>query len=150
MLLVHVQLSTWQDCYVLFCRTAFQLSGRQHVLVPGAVPPQTQDFKFVLVELHEVSLISFLQPVRVPLDAQPSGAICPRFTSSANLLTIYSVPSSRLFMKMLNNTGPNIDPFSTLVNWPTSTLCITDHYPLGPAFKPSHYPLIQTTQQQFV
>jgi len=33
--------------------------------------------------------------------------------SSANLLRVHSVPSSRSLMKMLNRTGPSTDPWGT-------------------------------------
>lgn len=36
-------------------------------MVPGIVPSQVQDFVLPLVELHEVSVSPFLQPVEVPL-----------------------------------------------------------------------------------
>ncbi|GAB0186707.1 ectonucleotide pyrophosphatase/phosphodiesterase family member 3 [Grus japonensis] len=56
------------DSQVLLCRAASQLAGLQHLLVPGVVPPQVQDFALPLVGLHEVPVNPFLQPVEVPLD----------------------------------------------------------------------------------
>ncbi|KAK4832374.1 hypothetical protein QYF61_022229 [Mycteria americana] len=48
---------------------ALQLDSTWHILVPGVVPPQEeQDFALLLVELHEIPVSPFLQPVKVPLD----------------------------------------------------------------------------------
>ena len=64
----HGQLGVHQDPQVLFCRAASQLSGLQHVPVPGVVSPLAEDFLLLfLIELHEVPLRSFLQLVKVPL-----------------------------------------------------------------------------------
>ncbi|GAB0193852.1 mitochondrial enolase superfamily member 1 [Grus japonensis] len=67
-LLAHVQLAIHQDPQILCSKVAFQLVSHHHVLMPGVVPPQVQDFAFVLVELHEVPVGSFLQPLEVALD----------------------------------------------------------------------------------
>ena len=40
----------------------------QHVLVPGIVPPQVQDFAILLAELHEIFAGPPLHPIEVPLD----------------------------------------------------------------------------------
>ncbi|KAK1208189.1 ZFR protein, partial [Pygoscelis papua] len=60
-----------------------------------------------------------LQPVEISLwmAAQPSGtsATAPSFVSSANLLRVHSAPSSRSLRKILNMTGPSIDPWGTLL-----------------------------------
>ena len=45
----HVQLGAQQDPQGLFCKAAFQLDGPQHVLVPGVVPLQVQDFQSPLL-----------------------------------------------------------------------------------------------------
>lgn len=49
-LLTRVQLSDASQ--VLSCQAALQQSGPQPVLVPGADPPQVQDFVFSLAEFH--------------------------------------------------------------------------------------------------
>jgi len=41
------------DPLFFFCKSTFQLCGPQHVLMPGVVPPQVQDFALLLAELHE-------------------------------------------------------------------------------------------------
>ena len=48
-------------------QSCFPAAHPQLVLVPGAVPPQGQDFACPLVELQEVPVSPFLQPVEVPL-----------------------------------------------------------------------------------
>ncbi|KAK4818982.1 LOW QUALITY PROTEIN: hypothetical protein QYF61_022649 [Mycteria americana] len=62
--------STWRPPgpQVLSCQAAFQLSSPQNILVHGVVPPQVQDLALLLVEVHEVPVSPFLQPVEVPLD----------------------------------------------------------------------------------
>jgi len=51
-----------------------KLDSTQCALVPGAVPPQVQDFAFPFVEFHEVPVSPLLQPVKVSgVAAQPSG-----------------------------------------------------------------------------
>jgi len=61
--------STWcpPESLVLFCQATFQMTGHQHVLGHGVVTPWVQDFALLLVELHEVPVSPFLQPVKVPL-----------------------------------------------------------------------------------
>lgn len=51
------------------CTAAFQLGVPQHLLVQGLVRPcpGLQDFALPLVELHEVPVSPFLQPVKIPL-----------------------------------------------------------------------------------
>ena len=44
-------------------RAAFQLAGPQPVYICGVIPPQLQDFVFPFVELYEVPVGPFLQPV---------------------------------------------------------------------------------------
>lgn len=63
-LLTHVQLGAHQGLQVVFCKTAFQLGGHQQMLVPGVVPPQEQDFAFLLVECHEVPVSPFCNLLR--------------------------------------------------------------------------------------
>jgi len=57
-----------QNLMVLLCRSVFQLVILQHVLLPGVIPPQVQDFAFSLRSLHESPLCSNLQPAEVPLN----------------------------------------------------------------------------------
>ncbi|KAF1440525.1 Zinc finger RNA-binding protein, partial [Pygoscelis papua] len=117
-LLAHVQLGVRQDPRVLFCQAAFQLGGCQHILVHGVVPRWLQNFALPLVELHEIPIGPFLQPVEVPLDGSTTLwhiSHSSQFVSSANLWRVHSAPSSRSLMKVLNRTGPSIDPWCTLL-----------------------------------
>lgn len=54
---------------VLLGKPAFQLGGTHHIFVHGAALPQEGAGLVPLIELHEVPLSSFLQPVEISLDA---------------------------------------------------------------------------------
>ena len=54
-------------------QSCFPAGQPQPVLVPGVVPPEVQDFTLPLVEPREAPVSPFLQPVEVPLNAQPPG-----------------------------------------------------------------------------
>ena len=77
-LLAHIEPCVHQDSLALFCKAAFQLGGPQHILVPGAVPPQGQDF--VLLEFHGVPVSPFLQPIEVPLDGSTTLCLSSYFS----------------------------------------------------------------------
>lgn len=62
-----VFLCVHQDSQVPFCKAAFQLRGTQPVLIHEFIPSWDQVFSF-LVELYEVIISPFLQPVKVLLD----------------------------------------------------------------------------------
>ena len=64
-LVVSSRLPGPQGLSLQSCFPAFRL---QHVLVPGVVPLQVQDFAVLFVELHEIPLSPVLQPVQIPLD----------------------------------------------------------------------------------
>ena len=101
---------------VLPCKLAFQLSSPQLVLVHRVNPLWIQNFAFPFVELHEIPVSTFLKPVNTLwMAAHPSGYIMHSSSamSSANLLMVHSVPSSRSLMKRLNSIGPHISPQST-------------------------------------
>ncbi|KAK4828690.1 LOW QUALITY PROTEIN: hypothetical protein QYF61_000528 [Mycteria americana] len=53
----------------------------------------------------------------VSMAAQPSGVSAnpPRFVSPENFLRSHAAPPPRSLMKMLNRTGPNIDPWGALL-----------------------------------
>lgn len=86
-MLAYVQIGVHQDHQVIFVRAAFQLSDSQHRLVPGIGHPQMQDIVF-LVELYEIHVSPFLQPVEVPLDCSiplsSLSATTPSFISCAD------------------------------------------------------------------
>jgi len=82
------------------------------VLILGVAPTQVQDPALGLVEPHEVHVGPFLRLAQAPLDGNPSfwfiscttqlGVICRLAEGALN-------PSMSL-MKILNSTGPNMDP----------------------------------------
>lgn len=59
-----------QDTKAFLCKGVFH-SASLHVLVPGDVSPQVQDFAFPHA-LHEFPVSPFLQRVSIPLDANPT------------------------------------------------------------------------------
>lgn len=67
-LLAHVQLDLYQETQVFFCKAAFQANVSKHLLVPGAMPPQVQNFTLPFVLLHKVSVDPFLQLLKIPLE----------------------------------------------------------------------------------
>jgi len=56
------------ETQVLFCKVVLQLGSPEDVQMPEIVPSQVQDFAFSLVELREVPVSPFLQPVKVILN----------------------------------------------------------------------------------
>lgn len=89
-----------------FCYAAFHLVGPQTAQVPVVILPLVQNF----VELHKFIVGPFLQPAEVPLAASTClSTTSPSYVSPINLLIVYSAPSSRSLIKMLNSTKPRID-----------------------------------------
>ena len=102
-----------QELQLLFCKVAFQLTGPQNILLLRVAPTKVQDF----TELHEFLINPFflLRPLWIATWPSRVSATSPSSVSSADLLKVHSVPSSKLLMKMLNRTGPSIDPQGTLL-----------------------------------
>jgi len=102
-LLAHVQLGVEHE--------------QQHTLVHGFLPPSDAGLCPSLVdELHEASVSPFLQPAEVHLEGSTtSGASAtpPSYVSSADLLRAHSASLFRSSMKVLNRSGPTIDPWGT-------------------------------------
>ncbi|KAK4810941.1 hypothetical protein QYF61_013349 [Mycteria americana] len=72
---------------------------------------------FILFLLsHSSSLSRSLCKIALPSEVSTSP---PILVSSANLVRVLSIPSSRSFMKMSNSVGPSIDPWGT----PLVTVC---------------------------
>ena len=134
-LLAHVELVYWDP-------QVFSAELLSSQLIPGLCwcrglfLPRYRILHFS-VELDEITVGSFLQPVEVPLNCSVSNTPLS-FTSSAKPLTMDSVPSSRSLMKMLNSTGHTTDCTSleldfmplitTLWVWQFSQFSI--HHPL--------------------
>ncbi|KAK4806786.1 hypothetical protein QYF61_005582 [Mycteria americana] len=150
-LLAHVQPGVHQDPQVLFCQAAFQLGGPQHVLVPGVVPLQGQDFALPLVELHEVPVSPFLQLVEVPLDDSMTLwhiSYSSHFCVTSKLAEGTLCPIIQIINEEVKHYWPQYRPLGyTSSDLPPTALCATDHHPLGPAiqpiFNPPHCLLIQ-------
>ena len=62
------QLGVHHDLLEPFLQLLSSQLAHKPVLVHGVIPLQVQDFAFAFVELHEVPVSLFLQPVEVPLN----------------------------------------------------------------------------------
>lgn len=74
------------------------------------------DPAFAFDELHQIPLHTTLQPIQVLLDGSTAlgvPATPPSFAVLANLLRLHSVPSSRVLVSKMNETGPNANPWVT-------------------------------------
>ncbi|KAK4823633.1 LOW QUALITY PROTEIN: hypothetical protein QYF61_004366 [Mycteria americana] len=114
-LLAHIQLAIDQHPQVLFHWATFQPLFPKPVALHGVVVTQVQDPALSLVEPHTTGLSPLIQPVQIPLAFVPSSrpTLPPNLVSSANLLRVHSMPSSRSFIKVLNRTGPSTEPWGT-------------------------------------
>lgn len=65
-LLIHIPFCVHQNPQACFCKAAFQPVDAQAVLLCRFVVSQVQEFVFV--ELHVVSVSSFLQPLKACSD----------------------------------------------------------------------------------
>ncbi|KAK4829606.1 hypothetical protein QYF61_005706, partial [Mycteria americana] len=119
-LLAHIQAAVNQHPQVLFHQVAFQPLFPRPVAFHGVVVAQVQDPTLSLVESHTIGLGPSTQPIRIPLSTLPHELV-----SSANLLRVHSIPSSRSLIKILNRTGPNTEPWGT----PLVTSCQLDLTP---------------------
>lgn len=80
-----------------------------HNLKPGAILPHMKVFPLTFVELDEMLVCPFLQPVEVSLAQLSDVSVTPScFVSLAHLGKGPLCP--RLLMKILNRMGPGVDP----------------------------------------
>ncbi|XP_074674578.1 translin-associated protein X isoform X2 [Strix aluco] len=96
-----------------FLRAALNPLIAQPVFVLGIAPTHVQDLACGLIELHEVCTAPPLKPVQVPLDGSLPSSLSTSphsLVSSANLLSVHSIPLSVSPTKMLNPAGPSNDP----------------------------------------
>ncbi|KAK4825953.1 LOW QUALITY PROTEIN: hypothetical protein QYF61_003471 [Mycteria americana] len=116
-LLACIQSAVNQHPQVLFHQAAFQPLFPKPVALHGLVVVQVQDLALGLVEPHTIGLGPWIQPVQVPLQSLPAlkSTLPPNLVSSANLLRVHSIPSSRSLIKILNRTGPSTEPWGTLL-----------------------------------
>ncbi|KAK4813748.1 LOW QUALITY PROTEIN: hypothetical protein QYF61_023684 [Mycteria americana] len=114
-LLAHIQPAVDQHPQVLFCQAAFQPLFPKPVALHGVVVTQVWDPALGLVKPHTINLSPSIQPVQIPLSFLPSSrsTLPPKLVSSANLLRVHSIPSSRSLIKILNKTGPKTEPWGT-------------------------------------
>ena len=100
--LVHVQLGIHLYLQVFYSKAAFQLYNLQAVLIPGVLPPQGKNLTFPSVELHDVCVVSCLQPDDVPLKASSTILSFQNWTFYKKKL-----PHNSLFRKPLSCLSPN-------------------------------------------
>ncbi|KAK4823665.1 LOW QUALITY PROTEIN: hypothetical protein QYF61_005017 [Mycteria americana] len=122
-LLAHIQLAIDQHHQVLFYRPLFP----KPVALHGVVVTQVQDLALSLLESHKIGLGPSIQPIQIPLAFLPSSrsTLPHNLVSSANLLRVHSIASSRSLIKILNRTGPSTEPWGT----PLVTSCQVDLTP---------------------
>ena len=112
-LLAHIQLFIHQYPQVLLHRAALNPFIPQPVLLLGVALTQVQDLVLGLVEPHEVHMGPLLELVQVPLD----GILSVRCVNCTTQLCVICKlaegavgPLSMSVMKILNSTGPHMDP----------------------------------------
>ncbi|KAK4817028.1 hypothetical protein QYF61_026034 [Mycteria americana] len=136
-LLAHVQFFIHQYPQVLLFKAALNPFIPQPVLIAGVALIQVQHPARGLAELHKIQMGPLLDLVQVPLDGIQSlrrvnrttqlGVIC-KFAEGALGPTVS-------LMKILNSTGPNIEPLTTIL-WmrPSSQFLVHQTvYPLNPS-----------------
>lgn len=92
-----------------FLQSCFPADQPQSILVHGVILSWVHNFVLHFVELHEVPVRPFVQPVEVHLDANTNSDLSPTppsFVASANLLIrVHCAQSSSLLMKRLKCMG---------------------------------------------
>lgn len=143
-LLACVQTGVHQKPKGLFWKADFHLISPCNVLVYEVVLPQVYYFVFPLLNTMRFLSAHF----SLSMAAWHSMAATPSsWVSSANYLRVHSDPSSRSLMKMLNWTGPSIDPWSTLlVDCKPTISTLWDSHWAG--FQATYCPLLQSAYQQ--
>ena len=104
---------------ILFPHIAFSHCPKP-VVLPGIIVDKVQDMVFLkLIPLASAQLFSL--SISLCRAFLPTGRSTPphNLLSSANLLWVHSIPSSRSSVKILKGTGPRTDPRET----PLETIC---------------------------
>jgi len=144
-LLAPVQLGVHQDPLALFRQAAFQWDGSQHLLVHVIVHPWVQDFALLLVDLHEVPVDPFLQPVEVSLDSIMTLWRISSFSSFCVVCKLAEgtrFPTIQIINEDVKQDWTQYGPLGyTTSHWPATRLCDTDHHFVGPAIQPVFNPL---------
>ena len=126
----------WPISNLLSSRTSQDLSAKLFFsqLVPslhplhGIILPRGWTFAFLFVEC-KIHVCSFFPACWGPFKWQHNHLIHQEHLLISKLLTVHSLPSSQSWMRVLNSTGPNIDPWDT---------------PLITGVQPGFVPLITT------
>jgi len=108
----HIQLFTHQYPQVLLHKAALNPFILQPLLTPGFAPTQVQDPALGLVGPREVHTGPLLKLVQVPLHGIPS-LRCVDHTTQLDVIfkpAEGALYPAMLLMKILNSTGPNMDP----------------------------------------
>lgn len=114
--MAHFQLDVHWD-QVLFCQDAFQLGGLQDVLLPGVVLPRCrilQSSLFSCMRFLSARFFCLLQFLWMTTQSSTASATPPPSCVVSKFPEGTLCLSSRSLMKMLNETGPGIDPWGML------------------------------------
>lgn len=106
------------------------LSSRSTSTCTGVWSHSSQGAGLDLVKLHYDLLSPTLQHVQVLLNGSRALRCISHsfsFVSSAYLLRVHSICSSRSLVNMLNKNGPLADPWGTLLATGLQLDCATDH-----------------------
>ncbi|KAM9656072.1 uncharacterized protein ACIBXB_008597 [Morphnus guianensis] len=115
-LLAHIQPAVNQHPQVLFCQAAFQPLFPKPVELHGVAVTKCRTRHLALLNLiqlasaHPSSLSRSLCRAFLP---SSRSTLPPNLVSSANLLTVHSIPLSKSLIKTLNRMGPNTEPWGT-------------------------------------
>lgn len=141
-LLAHGQFGVFQVPQGLFCQANFQSVGPRLAWFMGFFFASGRTWRFPFLKF-----MRFLSPISLAC-LRPSGwqhnhqvyqLLLPGFLSSATLLRVFSVPSSKSLMKIWN-TGCRIDFWDTALVTGLQLNCVTDHKPLSPSVQPVFNP----------
>ncbi|RMC05492.1 hypothetical protein DUI87_18685 [Hirundo rustica rustica] len=141
-LLAPVHAAASQYLQVPFCLGTVQpLCPQPVVLQQDVIVAKVQDLALGLVKPHIVGFSPSIQPVQVALQSSltPSSrlTLAPNLVSSADLLMVDSIPSSRSSIKILNRTGLiHRSLGDTTSDWPPAEGSTIHHHHLGLGIQP--------------
>ena len=115
--MVHGQLGDHQDPRNVLCKAACHPASPQHVLADGII--HRQDFAFLFVELHEVSLCPILQLGTVLLHGS-TPVWCVSFISSSQF---YIISKLYCFIQVINEEIKQYWPQYQPLEHCSRTLC---------------------------
>lgn len=117
-------------------------------LAYAVIPSQAHHFAFPFVELHEIPVGPFFQPVEVPLNGTTtiSCISCSSwFCATCELSGEALCPTAQVIDGDIQHHWPQGQtPEDTISDWSPAVLCASDHNPLSSAvqrvFSPPHCP----------